>query len=917
MAEPKELGTLIVVVGKARNLPNKSRFGKQDPFCTLTINEEKQKTKAIKRGGQHPEWDEEFRFSIMEDVDDILTRSDSQTDTSLSLSTSTSQVGGSLKDSQSGAVTPAALANKSRKGPIHKKGGKSMRVSCFADDAKEPELIGECVVDIEEALKKGEVDEWYEFLHKEKYSGEIYLELTFYSNDVPPVKRNVPRPTVHNYGGIGSYDPASSSSSSSINRNRLSGGLAASGSVSGMSLYIPPYAQPARAPSPAQTIVPSGSFADLGLPPGHARKQSLPVPMAGQPGYPVSSLSSHPTLNSMATLDSLTRPMSSLSIGTSYSSRPLPPASPAPPEPPRNPQHSYGHRHSVGGPGDAPWGSLLPQNQPPPAPVPHPRPVSSNDALQWQQVQRIEDERRRGGATPIQRPSSGQGYAPPNQSYPYQQPYPAPRAPSPVPSSLMPAGPPQLPAHANSFSAATSGYQSSYLSPSPAPAPPVHPASAPPESHYSTPSSSYPHVAQAPSEPFRAPSPRPGYQPQDAARPAYDVYGGDPNGYGGPPISEAYPGRQPSPQPPSQPYQPAFPSQSAAGQPYAPAGSQYPGYAPTVPTLPSNQDFSPPRGSTPTPGGYVPWYQQTASTNQQQPNQPNGRDGYGQPINIQPNPYGSPPPPVPSHRPVPHPPVPPKQSVGYYPSDELYALQRQQTPAPQQGQQQFEYQPPQSYTPAPPQPPPQSYTPAPQPPPHSYTPAPSQSYPSAPAHSYNPATQQAPQHYPTAPFSPTNPPTSSMPFSQPPAQPSHSHSNSYSGRAPNGWHPAVPESYARPSPDPARAPSPVPPPPPKSSAPEGWQSTSTLPPPSQPLANPNGRSPSPSPQVKTDWRSYMSNLPVNGRSPSPQPPNHQRQEEQREWYTPPPSLPASIRPPEGWRSTLPGQVSPNGHQWRG
>jgi hypothetical protein len=36
-----------------------------------------------------------------------------------------------------------------------------MKVACYADDAKEPELIGEVVVPIEEALKKGEVDgEW-------------------------------------------------------------------------------------------------------------------------------------------------------------------------------------------------------------------------------------------------------------------------------------------------------------------------------------------------------------------------------------------------------------------------------------------------------------------------------------------------------------------------------------------------------------------------------------------------------------------------------------------------------------------------------------------------------------------------------------------------------------------------------------
>jgi hypothetical protein len=34
---------------RKRNLPNKSRFGKQDPFCTVLVGEEKQRTKAIKR----------------------------------------------------------------------------------------------------------------------------------------------------------------------------------------------------------------------------------------------------------------------------------------------------------------------------------------------------------------------------------------------------------------------------------------------------------------------------------------------------------------------------------------------------------------------------------------------------------------------------------------------------------------------------------------------------------------------------------------------------------------------------------------------------------------------------------------------------------------------------------------------------
>ena len=146
----------------------------------------------MNRGGQHPEWDEELRFTIIEDVDDVLVRSESQPDNSLFSSTSHSL----STDSQPGVTTAAALANKSRKGPITKKGVKSMKVAVYADDAKEPELIGECIVNIEEVLKKGEVDgeqaprlalrlmslEWYEFLYKEKYSGEVYLELTFYSN---------------------------------------------------------------------------------------------------------------------------------------------------------------------------------------------------------------------------------------------------------------------------------------------------------------------------------------------------------------------------------------------------------------------------------------------------------------------------------------------------------------------------------------------------------------------------------------------------------------------------------------------------------------------------------------------------------------------------------------------------------------
>ena len=52
------IGTLIVVVLKARNLRDKHSFSKQDPFAKVAISGIAQQTKIDKRGGQHPLWDE-------------------------------------------------------------------------------------------------------------------------------------------------------------------------------------------------------------------------------------------------------------------------------------------------------------------------------------------------------------------------------------------------------------------------------------------------------------------------------------------------------------------------------------------------------------------------------------------------------------------------------------------------------------------------------------------------------------------------------------------------------------------------------------------------------------------------------------------------------------------------------------------
>lgn len=75
-----------------------------------------------------------------------------------------------------------------------------MKIACFADDPREPELIGEAEVDLTEVLTKGETDgqfrpqcfeystdvlcdiDWFTLSNKDKFAGKVYMELTFWSN---------------------------------------------------------------------------------------------------------------------------------------------------------------------------------------------------------------------------------------------------------------------------------------------------------------------------------------------------------------------------------------------------------------------------------------------------------------------------------------------------------------------------------------------------------------------------------------------------------------------------------------------------------------------------------------------------------------------------------------------------------------
>ncbi|KAN0127033.1 hypothetical protein V8E52_000673 [Russula decolorans] len=234
----RDIGTLIVVILKARNLPNKRQFGKQDPYCVVVLNGESRKTKIIKRGGQHPEWDEEIRFTIYEDEDDLNASDDG---------------------------SPPPLPPKAGRGPKKIQGGETMALACFAAD-KEPELIGETMVDLNEVLTKGETDEWFTLHNKDKYCGEVYLELTFWSNEPRPEKKATPKFAKVNkqYGGPGVFVPSESpghhqqgsgSSHDSHRRDSFSSSVFPSNSSVGIDLYKPAYEQTVRAHAPHSSSV--------------------------------------------------------------------------------------------------------------------------------------------------------------------------------------------------------------------------------------------------------------------------------------------------------------------------------------------------------------------------------------------------------------------------------------------------------------------------------------------------------------------------------------------------------------------------------------------------------------------------------------------------------------------------------------
>ncbi|ETI24805.1 hypothetical protein G647_04175 [Cladophialophora carrionii CBS 160.54] len=136
-----EIGTLVAVVDRAKNLPNRKTMGKQDPYCAMRLGKDAKKTDTDKRGGQTPRWDQELRFTVHDSPDYY-----------------------------------------------------KLKCSVFNDD-KKTDLISEAWIDLQDVIVPGggQSDQWRQLNFKGKYAGDIRIELTYYDTrpkpDVPVESR--------------------------------------------------------------------------------------------------------------------------------------------------------------------------------------------------------------------------------------------------------------------------------------------------------------------------------------------------------------------------------------------------------------------------------------------------------------------------------------------------------------------------------------------------------------------------------------------------------------------------------------------------------------------------------------------------------------------------------------------------------
>ncbi|KAF9099242.1 hypothetical protein BGX27_000650 [Mortierella sp. AM989] len=147
------IGELIIVPIEGRDLPNRERFGKQDPFVLFKLGNVSKRTTTDIRGGQRPRW----------------------------------------KDDQISIYMYASDA----------KDAKSLYVTCLDEDQKKNDLIGDCVINLAKVLEQGEQDDWFELSYKGREAGTLLLQLTYFSHDPKHPTYREKRPKAANGSGGG------------------------------------------------------------------------------------------------------------------------------------------------------------------------------------------------------------------------------------------------------------------------------------------------------------------------------------------------------------------------------------------------------------------------------------------------------------------------------------------------------------------------------------------------------------------------------------------------------------------------------------------------------------------------------------------------------------------------------------------
>lgn len=71
-----DAGELTVTLEFATNLKDKDWFGKQDPYCLLTVGGQTLRSKTATDGGKNPVWNQTFKFNLINENDLVITCKD-------------------------------------------------------------------------------------------------------------------------------------------------------------------------------------------------------------------------------------------------------------------------------------------------------------------------------------------------------------------------------------------------------------------------------------------------------------------------------------------------------------------------------------------------------------------------------------------------------------------------------------------------------------------------------------------------------------------------------------------------------------------------------------------------------------------------------------------------------------------------